>query len=229
MKIGELAAAAGVSKQTIHFYLREGILRPPVQTSKNMAYYDSGHIEDIHLIKELQEKRYLPLAVIKLVLDAFHTGNELDAIDHIEPMNDLFNRAKGDFVADNLTMDELITVSGLSKGVIEELEAIGLVTPLNTQDGNIFDSFDAAIIKAMGRLLNLGLEISDIKIYAQILALYRAEATLVHNKVIHKTDSNHPSLRDINSAIGNAKRLLVAKAYREIVLQHQGGNQRQED
>ena len=64
-KMSELVAATGVSKQTIHYYLREGLLLPPVRSSKNMAYYDAATIEDVRFIKELQEKRYFPLAAIK--------------------------------------------------------------------------------------------------------------------------------------------------------------------
>jgi DNA-binding transcriptional MerR regulator len=69
LRMGELAEASGVSAATIKHYLREGLLPEPVKTSRNMAYYPSEFVERIRLIKQLQEERYMPLRVIKDLLD----------------------------------------------------------------------------------------------------------------------------------------------------------------
>ena len=69
LRMRELAAASGVSAGTIKHYLREGLLPEPVRTSRNMAYYPPEFIERIRLIKQLQEERFMPLKVIKGVLD----------------------------------------------------------------------------------------------------------------------------------------------------------------
>jgi DNA-binding transcriptional MerR regulator len=69
LKMKELAEASGVSAGTIKHYLREGLLPEPVKTSRNMAYYPPEFVERIKLIKQLQEERFLPLKVIKSMLD----------------------------------------------------------------------------------------------------------------------------------------------------------------
>ncbi|CAN5501877.1 hypothetical protein BH20ACT15_BH20ACT15_07340 [soil metagenome] len=69
MRMRELAEASGVSAATIKHYLREGLLPEPVKTSRNMAYYPAEFVERIRLIKQLQEERYMPLKVIKDLLD----------------------------------------------------------------------------------------------------------------------------------------------------------------
>ncbi len=69
LKMKDLAAASGVSAGTIKHYLREGLLPDPVKTSRNMAYYPPDFVERIKLIKQLQEDRFMPLKVIKTVLD----------------------------------------------------------------------------------------------------------------------------------------------------------------
>ena len=69
MRMSELAEASGVSAATIKHYLREGLLPEPVKTSRNMAYYPPEFTERIRLIKQLQEERYMPLKVIKELLD----------------------------------------------------------------------------------------------------------------------------------------------------------------
>ena len=69
IKMSELARRAGVARGTIQHYLREGLLPRPVKTFRNMAYYDRRFIDRIRCIKELQQKRYLPLDVIKAILE----------------------------------------------------------------------------------------------------------------------------------------------------------------
>src|ERR671934_3013996 len=69
LRMGELAEASGVSAATIKHYLREGLLPEPVKTSRNMAYYPADFVERIKLIKQLQEERFMPLKVIKGMLD----------------------------------------------------------------------------------------------------------------------------------------------------------------
>jgi DNA-binding transcriptional MerR regulator len=69
LRMGELAQASGVSAATIKHYLREGLLPEPVKTSRNMAYYPADFVERIRMIKQLQEERYMPLRVIKDLLE----------------------------------------------------------------------------------------------------------------------------------------------------------------
>ena len=69
LRMGELARASGVSAATIKHYLREGLLPEPVKTSRNMAYYPADFVERIKMIKQLQEERYMPLRVIKDLLE----------------------------------------------------------------------------------------------------------------------------------------------------------------
>ena len=70
LKISELAAAAEVPVATVRHYLREGLLPEPEKTSRNMAYYPAELVERIRLIKQLQEERFLPLKVIRELLDS---------------------------------------------------------------------------------------------------------------------------------------------------------------
>ena len=72
LKMRELAERSGVSAATIKHYLREGLLGDGagiVRTSRNMAYYPPEYVERIQLIKQLQEDRFMPLRVIRQVLD----------------------------------------------------------------------------------------------------------------------------------------------------------------
>jgi DNA-binding transcriptional MerR regulator len=68
MKIRELVQATGVSKETIHYYIREGVLRKPRATGKNSADYHEGYVDQIRIVKQLQDNYFLPLSVIKKII-----------------------------------------------------------------------------------------------------------------------------------------------------------------
>jgi DNA-binding transcriptional MerR regulator len=76
LKMSELAERSGVSTGTIKHYLREGLLGnggEVVKTSRNMAYYPEAYVERIQQIKHLQEQRFMPLKVIRDVLERDRT------------------------------------------------------------------------------------------------------------------------------------------------------------
>jgi DNA-binding transcriptional MerR regulator len=54
MKIGEVAADAGVTVDTVRFYERVGVLPPPARTESGYRDYESGIVERIRLTRELQ-------------------------------------------------------------------------------------------------------------------------------------------------------------------------------
>src|SRR5438128_1842825 len=85
----ELAEAAGVSAGTIKHYLREGLLPEPIKTSRNMAYYPREFVERLKLIKQLQEERFLPLKVIKEILE---TGEEGEGPERLRALLELEDR-----------------------------------------------------------------------------------------------------------------------------------------
>ena len=73
LKMSELAERSGVSAGTIKHYLREGLLGEGdeiVRTSRNMAYYPPDYVDRIQLIKRLQEDRFMPLRVIRGMMES---------------------------------------------------------------------------------------------------------------------------------------------------------------
>src|SRR5689334_8059110 len=69
MKMAELERRTGVGRETIRYYIREGLLPEPERRARNVAAYSDAHVERLATIKRLQEERFLPLEVIRRVLD----------------------------------------------------------------------------------------------------------------------------------------------------------------
>jgi len=69
LKMRDLERATGVGRETIRFYIREGLLPEPERAGRNVAWYDESFVDRIALIKELQRKRYLPLHAIKALVE----------------------------------------------------------------------------------------------------------------------------------------------------------------
>jgi len=65
MRIKELIQRSGVSRSTIHFYLREGLLHPPIKTGRTMAYYDRSHLDRLKSIQKSKMDMRMPLAFLK--------------------------------------------------------------------------------------------------------------------------------------------------------------------
>ncbi len=69
LKMKDLERATGVGREAIRFYIRNGLLPEPQRHGRNVAFYDASFVERIRLIKELQQKRFLPLRVIKAIVE----------------------------------------------------------------------------------------------------------------------------------------------------------------
>lgn len=70
MRMRDLEKASGVGRETIRYYIREGLLPEPDKASRNSARYSDVHVQRLRAIKRLQEERFLPLAVIRTLLEA---------------------------------------------------------------------------------------------------------------------------------------------------------------
>jgi DNA-binding transcriptional MerR regulator len=146
LKMSELAEASGVSAGTIKHYLREGLLGGEdevVRTSRNMAYYPPEYVERIRLIKRLQEERFMPLRLIRGVLeeDPERARALVDAEDRI--LERALQRREGE----RISAAELRRRYDLPQNVLDRLAELGVLTP--TARG--YDPDDVQIVEAMVR------------------------------------------------------------------------------
>ena len=81
MRIGELIQKSGFARTTIHYYLRTGLLHPPVKTGHTMAYYDNSHLERLKLIRKMKMEMRMPIDFMRRELEKVDSfSEEIDAL-----------------------------------------------------------------------------------------------------------------------------------------------------
>lgn len=152
MRMRELEKASGVGRETIRYYIREGLLPEPDRASRNSASYSDGHVARLRAIKRLQEERFLPLAVIRSLLDA-EDGERWLAPDAF-PMLDtlLAARLEAGGVA-RLPVSDVIVQLDTEARFIDEHVATGMISI--DADGMI-TARDVAILNTIKELGEIG-------------------------------------------------------------------------
>ena len=92
--VGELAAAVGVPPDTVRYYERSGLLKPPRRTAAGYRSYDDGAVDRLRFIRGAQ-RLGLRLADIGTLLEIRDTGT-----CPCEPAGDLLRRRLGEVDAE---------------------------------------------------------------------------------------------------------------------------------
>jgi len=178
LKISELAERAEVPVATVRHYLREGLLPEPVKTSRNMAYYPPEFVERIRLVKQLQEERFLPLKVIRALLEREAEPERLRAMVELEDR--ILARALAD-ERERVPAAEVRTRYDVPDDVLDRLAELGVITP--GDEG--YSPSDVAVIEAIGRFRaggydeSLGFTVYDTLRYKRALEPLVAEEIAV--------------------------------------------------
>jgi DNA-binding transcriptional MerR regulator len=194
LKMSELAERSGVSAGTNKHYLREGLLPEPVRTSRNMAYYPPEFVERIRLIKRLQEERFMPLRLIKGVLNA---AQERGRVSRAEV------RRRYD-IPDN---------------VLARLEELEVLTP----NSRGYDPDDVQVIAAISRFRaggydeQLGFTVYDTLRYREALApLVEEEVSTLLDRLSAEADVDRAA--EIIAAGAEPLRELIGAMHSKLLL-----------
>ena len=155
MKISSVVKRTGVPKETIHFYIREGLLRKPRKSGVNIAEYTENHVKQIQFIKELRDNFYFPIPLIKKIVRKVKK----------QPSSDqAFFELHGKYFrpADRLLNEEIAgsekfhETTGLGRKWIRKAEEWGLINP-HVKDGQpVYSLDDIAIAKLMVDMDRIG-------------------------------------------------------------------------
>jgi DNA-binding transcriptional MerR regulator len=210
LKMRQLADASGVSAGTIKHYLREGLLPEPVKTSRNMAYYPPEFVDRIRLIKQLQEERFMPLRVIRDLLEREDAEPE-----RLRAMIDLEDRILERALAgerERIPADEVRGRYEVPQEVLERLSELDVLTP----DGDGYSPSDVRIVEAISRFRaggydeSLGFTVYDTLRYKRALEPLVAEEVNVLTERLTGDVSAERALEIIAAGVGPLNDLIAA-------------------
>ena len=154
MKISELAERTGVPKETIHYYIREGVLRKPRKTGRNKADYNESYVEQIRIIKRLQDNYFLPLSVIKNIIKQLKKQSRSEQSsfqflsEHFRPLDLLLSN-------EVVGKEAFWEATGLGRKYIDLYQDWGVITVEEKGGMSVYSKDDVIIgklIAGMGRL-----------------------------------------------------------------------------
>jgi DNA-binding transcriptional MerR regulator len=159
MKISELVKRTQVSKETIHYYVREGLLPRPRKLGKNVADYNESYVQRIRLIKELQDHRFLPLSLIKRILKYEKGSPERESF--LELQTDYFRPVDQLLPSEVAGGESFRKVTGLGRKSLSDLEEWGIITPELHEGKKIYSQDDVTLGKVVVDMDRIGLGPKD--------------------------------------------------------------------
>ncbi len=159
MKISELAKQTQVSKETIHHYIRAGVLPQPRKLRKNVADYNESYVGRIRVIKELQDQCFLPLSVIKKILK--HKKGSPDREWFLQLHTDYFRPVDQLIPTEIAGEEEFRKATGLGWRWLAKFEEWRIITPKIRDGHKIYSQDDLTIGKVIVDMDRIGLGPKD--------------------------------------------------------------------
>ena len=155
MRIKELIEITGASRQTIHYYAREGLLPRPKKTSRNQAEYSQDHVERIQLIRALHEQFFLPLATIKKIV-----RNQKKAANgrSILKIKTGYFKPLDHFLPQEIHGEATFSkITGISPERLADFEKWGIIAPKRVDQKKVYSHHDLTIGRVIGEMRRLGI------------------------------------------------------------------------
>ncbi len=174
-KMRELEEATGVGRETIRFYIREGLLPEPERPKRNVARYSQIHIDRLKAIKKLQQERFLPLNVIRTIMKAQDTEPAAGISSFIGLENALYPLMGDPKNLEPRRLAEIGEELGLAQEEYERLIRLGFIR-VDVRDGERWvDSRNARIMalwremRELGFTEELGYADNEWRVYAEFI------------------------------------------------------------
>ena len=169
----QLSAASGVAKGTIQFYINEGLIPKPTKTHANMAYYNESHLNAIRLVKELQQKRFLPLSVIKQVVRGGKGGLSVDEIRTLTEIDGkLFRNLAENPKVRPVTARQLSEQTGVPLKDIRLMEKVRVLNPTRKGSRTLYGEDDIRIVECFAKLRQAGFS-EEMGWHGEVFSVYR--------------------------------------------------------
>ncbi len=164
----DLVKATGVNRQTIHYYLRSGLLPPPTEGAGTVrARYAPRHVELIRLIRSLRADHGLSLDAIRRAFERadFEPAAVLAAVGGATALPGLGK------AGDRVNRETLLREAGAEPETLAALLDTGVLSRLCEEAGGDIETFDPVAVdavRAAERLRGQGLSLHAVSRLGQL-------------------------------------------------------------
>lgn len=157
-RMRDLVEQTGLTRETIHYYLSEGLLPPAIKTGRNTALYTEQHLERLRKIQDLRDRHFLPLKAIRAVLEEGGDASH----DFTAAQRELIHKVVESFRTNLLDHSTAGAAQSVQQGriSIEEvrgLERAGVISPRWNGGQPLLERDDAEILEAWTRMTEAGI------------------------------------------------------------------------
>lgn len=214
IKIGELARRANVPLATVKHYLREGLIKATRKSGRTMSWYSPLLIDRLRAIKELQQRQFLPLDVIKASLD--HGAAAQDDLTAAEAIAKVLAKHGG---GRTKTRAQIID-RGADPRELDWLAAAGLAVPAGENQTYSGDDLALLVTLASARHAGIDAEMLPFSILARyvdrVRDLVAVELELFRAGVFPRAD--HSDISALTTAATQLSERLVILLRRKLLL-----------
>jgi DNA-binding transcriptional MerR regulator/tetratricopeptide (TPR) repeat protein len=152
---------SGMSRQTIHFYIRKGLLPKPRRVSRTHALYSQDTLDLLEIIKECQSRLRLSLdEIVKIMVQANYDPHQIR--DELESRKTISRRSQGAAESSRaFTRDELLAILQPPPPPrwFEELRRRGLINARIKK----YSSEHVELVRTIWELCQLGTALDDLQ------------------------------------------------------------------
>lgn len=235
MKMKELERETGVGRETIRFYIREGLLPEPERPKRNVATYGHEHVVRLKLIRKLQQERFLPLSIIKTIVEAQAEGRpqELEVFIGLE-------NSVSPLLSESLShapqkIEDVCKQTNISIDDIHEFASFGYVQIDAREDGDWLNRRNVRLVELIGESRAAGFTEEQasyrnehFRIYAQMMdVIAKYEVSIFYRNLASRIGSQEAAelaargIRVVNEIL---PLLRTEKLIREMTRVSEGGS-----
>jgi DNA-binding transcriptional MerR regulator len=158
LRMRDVVRETGLPRETIHFYVAEGLLPRAEKTGRNTALYSWEHVRRARLIKSVQEKHFLPLRAIRALLEDADDGSlSAEQQSLIKELRARLGPSAATQHRQQVLLMDIRKQEGISKKEIEEFCNRGMIAIEGTSRKPCVSREDAELLHAWARLKAVGI------------------------------------------------------------------------
>jgi DNA-binding transcriptional MerR regulator len=214
-RIKDLTEITGTSKEAVRFYIRQGLLPPPVKTAHNMGWYSDRHVELLRFIQKLQTEQFLPLKAIRALL----RGDR--GIDFTEAQAQAFEAMRRKIAGENRDLvvsddpGKLAQQVGLSRWEQKGLSQLGLAAEGTVSISDIEISRQWIAIRDAGFSLERGFSPANLEYIKDLAEIALRNEVQLLRRLVRDFDSQEYA-RIIDIALPAVNRLFALFHERQV-------------